>query len=527
MKTTSFILVSVIAVLTLTACDPTQVSEPQETSAIVPTTTNTPEPTATPSPTPLPDLPEPVSFGISAGGLGNSIHDMAFTQDGSQLVISGDSGLYVVDTESVLSGNFDADQKESEPLKYVTTSPDETRFAFDWGGKIYISAAGKATAFPVIILKEGDRVPASVVDSMQWSPDGDLLYSHYGFTFTDQYVGVWDAQTGEQVHLTENTIDVGDGILWTLGGDGSLSPDGTKYAMYADNTLASLETGTLQPAMVILDAQTWEVLSTFDWEEPDSSFAGPEWSPDGSMLVAYNHVIDAKSGERHHPVCSDSEKGMAVAWSPDGAWIAQSQDGGSIFLCRASTGEHIQTLEGGHQETVWGLRWSPDSKVLLSTSMHPSEPWFYVWNFGGDDPDLTASRATPQTTAAIEVRHDPNPAALQIPETSDFGFAFICLYATSVKAVGVGVHIEEFGMYFWEDEDWVKSEQTFTPQDFADWYQAPDSYIAAGEEYTDHYNWNAIDENVNVKGKWYYAGTDDFGNPVRGEAIIECQPMAN
>jgi len=94
------------------------------------------------------------------------------------------------------------------------------------------------------------------------------------------------------------------------------------------------------------------------------------------------------------------------------------------------------------------------------------------------------------------------------------------------------VVIEEFDIYFWQGGKWVKYQQPFSSNDFADWYSCPGAYISPDQECTDPYNWTSTDtldfssgdSNDFSKAKWVYVGVDDNGNRVKGEAIIECKP---
>ena len=74
-------------------------------------------------------------------------------------------------------------------------------------------------------------------------------------------------------------------------------------------------------------------------------------------------------------------------------------------------------------------------------------------------------RAEDETAARLEIVHAPNPAIFR--EEVNNEYAYMCHYATSVKATGAGVQIEEFA---WANEDWVGREQTFTFRNFADWF---------------------------------------------------------
>jgi WD40 repeat protein len=53
----------------------------------------------------------------------------------------------------------------------------------------------------------------------------------------------------------------------------------------------------------------------------------------------------------------------ALAWSPDGNWLATGSDDCTIKLWNLATNECTQTITG-HQSRIWHLAWSPDGRIL-------------------------------------------------------------------------------------------------------------------------------------------------------------------
>ncbi|MGD2206421.1 MAG: hypothetical protein PVH17_06550, partial [Anaerolineae bacterium] len=90
------------------------------------------------------------------------------------------------------------------------------------------------------------------------------------------------------------------------------------------------------------------------------------------------------------------------------------------------------------------------------------------------------SGSEPGEEAAVHlvVEHDPNPAKFEAGGNS--GYAYTCDYMTTVQAVGGGVRIEKFGMYFWRNGQWELN-STYSQEDFAEWYACPGAYITPGQ----------------------------------------------
>jgi WD40 repeat protein len=74
------------------------------------------------------------------------------------------------------------------------------------------------------------------------------------------------------------------------------------------------------------------------------------------------HVCDVTSGERLF-----SAEGWALAYSPDGRWLAGQADSKVLFLMDARTHESAAQFRG-HEDYIYKVAFSPDSRRLASCS---------------------------------------------------------------------------------------------------------------------------------------------------------------
>ena len=191
------------------------------------------------------------------------------------------------------------------------------------------------------------RGHTSFVYPVAFSPDGRWLASG-GW---DSTVRLWDAVTGEQCATLPHP-----GVVSAL----AYAPDGTWLvsATYADDRLRIWDVATARVRKEIqVPAGTLDMLAV---------------SPNGSRVAAttehlqgkhHLHVCDIASGE-----CLFSAEGLALAYSPDGRWLAvRAADDQTVLLLDART-HQTATRFTGHEKLVYAAAFSPDSRRLASCS---------------------------------------------------------------------------------------------------------------------------------------------------------------
>ncbi len=119
------------------------------------------------------------------------------------------------------------------------------------------------------------------------------------------------------------------------------------------------------------------------------------FSPDGNLLASGGYR-EVKLWRRPKDVQKFSlsaiapQAVLAVAVSPDGKWLATSDDTGSIKLWNPLTGKPVRKLSG-HKRAANGLSFSPDSSKLASGS---ADKTIRVWDVANGNVLCQAQTAT-------------------------------------------------------------------------------------------------------------------------------------
>jgi WD40 repeat protein/serine/threonine protein kinase len=211
-----------------------------------------------------------------------------------------------------------------------------------WDDTVRVWDADPRATLPVL------RGHTRTINPLAYSPDGRWLASGSW----DKTVCLWDAATGEPCAVLSHPSTV-----WNL----AFGPDGTwlMTGCGADDRLRIWDVGTARVRQEI----------TF----PDMHVSSPTVSPDGTIVaVTANRpneqipiltVCDIASGKSLF-----STQGVALAYSPDGRWLAvRAGDEKTLLLLDARTYK-TATRFTGHEKFVDKATFSPDSSCLASCS---------------------------------------------------------------------------------------------------------------------------------------------------------------
>jgi WD40 repeat protein/serine/threonine protein kinase len=282
---------------------------------------------------------KPITLEGHAGWLAS----VAWSPDGNRLATASNDGTVKVWNPDSPEAPLSTLRAHTGGVMAVAWHPDGKRLA---------SGSSDETVCVLRAMPEEEgltlRGHEAFVWSVSWSPDGRWLAS----ASDDKTARIWDTNTGHTVQTLTTHKNFVVQVAW--------EPHGPRLA-------TACYDGTVE----ILNPLTGEeILGIQASRKPVRSIA---WRPDGILATGGDDGIirlwDTSSGANIREIlgCEPGYQIRALAWSPDGKWLASAGSDKLGIVWNPATAEKVRTLTG-HTASVVALAWSPDIDRLATAS---------------------------------------------------------------------------------------------------------------------------------------------------------------
>lgn len=310
-----------------------------------------PRPTPSPSPSPAPPQATISTAQLTYRGHSGPVIGVAWSPDGTRLATCGNDGTTQV--WSATSGKV---------LWQTQTQPTESyTFAIAWSpdGK-EVAAGGSSGSVAIFDAATGSRTltltgQTGDIEGIAWAPSS----AYVAAGSQDGTADVWNAKTGMLVTTYHGHSGAVAHLAW--------SPDSTRIASAGEDR-------TVQ----IWQATTGAHVFTYTQGAPVWSVA---WSPDGTRIASGTggagsygpittgnslRIWDAATGRLLLTLVAPGQS-YALAWSPNGQYLASGGDDNMAHVWDATTGTE-RVRYAGHHDIVFGIAWAPNGQRIATAS---------------------------------------------------------------------------------------------------------------------------------------------------------------
>jgi WD40 repeat protein len=244
----------------------------------------------------------------------------------------------------------------------IALSPDgrnlitSYREADSWGFRVWDAESGR-----VIASQAGYKASVSFA---AYDPTGKYFVTvsdPHSYSSVNGIVSLWETKTGNELFGFQRGY-----IVPFTRNPAAFSPDSTQIAFIVDgrpNTFNDRSMGGFGTH----DLKTGEGLRWFSQEAGAADLWALAWSPDGKYIAASEgpgnvKILDAQTGEKRFDMTSNPSAPVSLIYSPDGRRIAGAC-GRAVKIWDAASGREVRTMQG-NWNGAYSLAYSPDGKRI-------------------------------------------------------------------------------------------------------------------------------------------------------------------
>ncbi|MCB9917901.1 MAG: protein kinase [Planctomycetes bacterium] len=228
---------------------------------------------------------------------------------------------------------------------------------------------GRSHALGLLLRRQGDRVEVLTEAGVLVSTTAPLRAPRHAALSPDarSIVALEYPGTGDQGTLV--VVDATSGEVLQRPDMGLLYGAGAKFSQ--DGRYCAVPTHP-QPRVHVFETANWTLLH--DIAIPGASYSchGAAWHPTLPLFAVKLRndddvpVFDAVDGRLVKTLKGQRLGGPAIAWSPDGTYLASGSQDESVGIWRFESGEY--TKLGSHDAPVFHVAWEPGGERLVSAT---------------------------------------------------------------------------------------------------------------------------------------------------------------